>query len=231
MLLSPSLVLKDLWTLPYVFRPFLRSFCPLISWDPCPPTLNASASPSLQLPQATMQRHPLSLGLEAPTFIPGLSLTCPCRGSVTRVCWSPYHRKLQPSSPYLPVSPETRSSMRQGLYRSPQHRHLGVTLQVLSGWTDATTFTGIVAWCVSVCVCVVGRARRREGGRDGGRTRVLGSQQALNLSLLVNYYLNEGPQGTWHFACSLGEAASTVKYSEYTEVLSTNVCPEGEENL
>ena len=88
-----------------------------------------------------------------------------------------------------------------------------------------------VCVCVCVCVCVLRRDRRREGGRDGGRTRVLGSQQALNLSLLVNYYLNEGLQGTWHFACSLGEAASTVKYSEYTDVLSTNVCPEGEENL
>lgn len=98
------------------------------------------------------------------------------------------------------------------------------------------TCAGTVVWCVSVCervclcVCVVGR-ERREGGRDGGRTQVLGSQQALNLSLLVNYYLNEGPQGTWHFACSLGEAAYTVKYYEYTDVLSTNVCPEGEENL
>ena len=91
----------------------------------------------------------------------------------------------------------------------------------------------VVCECVHacVCVCVLRRDRRREGGRDGGRTRVLGSQQALNLSLLVNYYLNEGLQGTWHFACSLGEAASTVKYSEYTDVLSTNVCPEGEEKL
>ena len=33
------------------------------------------------------------------------------------------------------------------------------------------------------------------------------------------------------FCLQPGEAAYTVKYSEYTDVLSTNVCPEGEENL
>ena len=44
-----------------------------------PPTLNAPASPGLQLPQAMLQRHRLHPGLERPMFIPRLSLTCPHR--------------------------------------------------------------------------------------------------------------------------------------------------------
>ena len=98
-----------------------------------------------------------------------------------------------------------------------------VTLQVLSGQTEAMIRTGSAVW--GVCVCERERERKRE------QEELWGSQQALNFSLLVNYYLNEDPQGTWQFACPLPEAAYKVQYSEYPDVLITNTCPEGEENL
>lgn len=64
--------------------------------------------------------------------------------------------------------------------------------------------------CVYVCACMHARERQRdrENMRNSG-----GTQQVFILSLLVNYYLNEDPQSTWHFACSLGEALYKVKYS------------------
>lgn len=77
--------------------------------------------------------------------------------------------------------------------------------------------------CVFVCVY----QRERAVGLRG----FPGSQQALSLFLLVNYYLNEDPAGHKAFCWQPGGGyLQSEIFIEYTDVYTAHTCPGGEEN-